>query len=134
MKGASCRPRCPEKSYGSVAARDSGRVDLREQGAVARADRFCGVEEHPLVLAAIDDLLNAAEGLDVVDDGRLAEQSFDGWERRLDAWPGSLPFQALDQAGLFSADVGCGPAVQDDVEIGPMLEMPSKMVRQLKLA
>src|SRR5262249_14439705 len=37
--------------------------------------------------AAIDDVSDASEGLDVVDDGRLAKGAFDGGERRLDARP-----------------------------------------------
>ena len=55
---------------------------------------------------------HAGQRLDVVDDGRLAEGPFDGGERRLDARPGALAFQALDQAGLLAADVGAGAAVQ----------------------
>ena len=62
---------------------------------------------------------HAAERLDVVDDRWLAESPLDGRERRLDPRPASLPFQALDQAGLLAADVGARAAMQPDVEVEP---------------
>jgi len=66
--------------------------------------------------AAIDDLRHAGRGLDVVHDGRLAEHPFDRREGRLDPRPGSLPFEALDQAGFFAADVSGRADVDEDVE------------------
>ena len=54
------------------------------------------------VRAALDDVLDASNGLDVVDHRRLVEDTFDGRKRRLDARPGALPFEALDQAGFFA--------------------------------
>src|SRR5207249_11724526 len=69
------------------------------------------------VVAALHDLRDAGEGLDVVDDRRLAEGAFDGGERRLDPRPGPLSFQALDQPGFFAADVRPGAAVHHHVEI-----------------
>ena len=67
--------------------------------------------------AALDDVRNATQCLDIVDDRRLAKSPFDRRERRLDPGPAPLPFQAFDQSGLFAADVRPGAAVQPDVEI-----------------
>src|SRR5207247_242642 len=85
---------------------------------VARVLRV-GRHAHRLepVGAAVDDVRHARHRLDVVDDGRLAEGALDGGERRLDARPGPLALQALDQARLLTTDVGPGPAVQVDVEV-----------------
>src|SRR5262249_53737907 len=66
---------------------------------------------------AVDDVGDAGDGLDVVDDGGLAERPLHGGERRLDPRPGPLALQALDQAGLLPADVGAGPAVDVDIEV-----------------
>ena len=79
-------------------------VELRPV-ALGRADRLEPVGP------ALDDVRDAAEGLDVVDDRRLAERPLDRRERRLDPRPAPLPFQALDQARLLAADVRPGPAV-----------------------
>ena len=54
--------------------------------------------------------------LDVVHHGRLAEEAFHGGKRRLDPRPGPLALQALDQAGLFAADIGPRPAMDEQVE------------------
>src|SRR5262249_30912314 len=53
---------------------------------------------------------------DVVDDRRGAEDSDDSGEGRLDARLAALAFEALDQPGLFAADVGAGAAVDGQVE------------------
>src|SRR5262249_32831915 len=72
--------------------------------------------------AAIQNVRDAGQRLDVIDDRRLAERPFDSRERRLDAWPGPLAFQALDQAGLFTAYIGAGATVQIDIEIEAFAE------------
>src|SRR5262249_14906580 len=66
--------------------------------------------------AAVDDVLDAAERLDVVDDRRRAERARDGGEGRLDARLAALAFDRLDQARLLAADVGAGAAVDGEVE------------------
>ena len=65
---------------------------------------------------AVANVFDARHRLDVVDDGRLPEGTLHGRERRLDARPGPFAFQALDQAGLFPADIRAGPPVQEDVQ------------------
>src|SRR5207249_12021426 len=55
--------------------------------------------------------------LDVVDDGGLAERALDRGKRRLDLGPALLALERGEQAGLLAADVGAGPAVDDDVEV-----------------
>src|SRR5436305_909730 len=65
---------------------------------------------------ALEDVLDAGQRLDVVDDGRLAEGALDGREGRLDPRPGPLALQRLDQPRLLAADVRPGAAVGVDVE------------------
>ena len=43
-------------------------------------------------------------------------------KRRLDAWPGAFAFQALDQAGLFAANVRPGTAMLVNVEVKILAE------------
>ena len=67
--------------------------------------------------AALDDVRDAAEGLDVVDDRRLPECPFDRRERRLDPGPAALALEALDQPGLLAADVRPGAPVNIDLKV-----------------
>ena len=85
-------------------------VELRPV-ALGRADRLEPVGP------ALDDVRDAAERLDVVDDRRLAERPLDRRERRLDPRPAPLPFEALDQPGLLAADVRPGPPVAVDLQV-----------------
>src|SRR5690554_603680 len=63
-----------------------------------------------------DDARDVDQGLDVVDDGRTAEQPGDGRERRLLAWLTPIPLDRGEQRRLLSADV-CPLAAADlDVE------------------
>ena len=65
-----------------------------------------------------DDVLDRAERLDVVDDGRAQVEPEHRREiGRLDARIGALAFQRLDQAGFLAADVGAGAAVDVDLEV-----------------
>ena len=64
----------------------------------------------------VDDVLDAAERLDVVDDRRGREGAGDRGEGRLDARLAALAFDRLDQAGLLAADVRAGAAMDGDVE------------------
>ena len=79
--------------------------------ALGRADRFEPVR------AAFEDVRDAAERLDVVHNRRFAKGALDGRERRLDAGPAALAFEALDEAGLLAADVGSRAAVNPDVQV-----------------
>src|SRR5438309_10102061 len=64
-----------------------------------------------------DDMRDARQRLDVVDDSRLAKGPFNRGKRRLNSWPSTFSFQAFDQAGLLAADVGARAAVQENVEM-----------------
>ena len=55
--------------------------------------------------AVLDDRSDGGQGFDVVDDRRPAEQALHSRERRLDARPAALAFDAFEQAGFFAADV-----------------------------
>ena len=55
----------------------------------------------------------------VVDDCRLAPQSFDGGQRRLGAHDATLALDALHQRGLFATDVGASA----DSNVQPELEV-----------
>jgi hypothetical protein len=66
--------------------------------------------------AALDDVRDVAQGLDVVDHRRLAEQPLDGGKRRLDPRPGPFALEAFDQSRLFAADVGGRTAMNVDVQ------------------
>src|SRR5439155_8890355 len=65
---------------------------------------------------AFEDVPDAGERLDVVDDGRLAEGALDSRERRLNPRPGALAFERFNQSRLLAADVRSGPAVRIDVQ------------------
>lgn len=49
---------------------------------------------------------HGGEGEHVVDDGRLAEQALQGRQRRLGPDDGALAFEAFEQRGLLTADIG----------------------------
>ena len=67
--------------------------------------------------AALDDRRHVAHRLDVVDHGRAAVEADHGRERRLDARLRPLPFERLDQRGLFARLVGAGAAVHVDLAV-----------------
>ncbi len=79
--------------------------------ALGRADRLEPVGP------ALDDVRDAAERLDVVDDRRLAERPLDRRERRLDSRPAALAFEALDQPGFLAADVRPRASMAVDFEV-----------------
>ena len=76
---------------------------------------------HAVVLieggAVVDDHRHAGEGEHVVDDRRLAEQAFQGRERRLRADHAALAFQALQQRSFLAADIGAGSGAHFHVVI-----------------
>ena len=51
---------------------------------------------------------HARERNDVVDHRRLTEQTFMGWQWRLEANLPALAFEAFEQRGFFTADIGTG--------------------------
>ena len=68
-------------------------------------------------LAAVeDDERHVDQRLDVVDDGRLAEQADLDRERRLVARLAALALDRLEERRLLAADVGAGAAPELDVE------------------
>src|SRR5262249_59933346 len=83
-------------------------IELRPVAAGVARVLWVGRHAHRLepVCAAIHDVRDAGERLDVVDDRWLAESALDRRERRLDARPGALAFEAFDEAGFLAADVG----------------------------
>ena len=92
-------------------------VDVPRDGVELRAVALGRADRLEPVGPPLDDVGDAAEGLDVVDDRRLAERPLDRRERRLDPGPAPLPLEALDQPGLLAADVRPGPPVQPDLEV-----------------
>src|SRR5882724_4229583 len=54
--------------------------------------------------------------LDVVDGGRAAEQTDIGGEWRLQPWHALLAFEALQQRGFFTANIGAGAMRHVEVE------------------
>ncbi len=69
------------------------------------------------VRAAAQDGRDHRDGFHVVDRGRAAVEARAGREWRLQARLALLAFQALQEGGLFAADVGPGAVVDIDVEI-----------------
>src|SRR3546814_13379969 len=53
---------------------------------------------------------------DLVDDGGLPEQAFDGRQWRLGAHQRALAFQAFQQRGFFAADIRAGGATDLEIE------------------
>ena len=77
---------------------------------------------------------HAGHRLDVVHDRRLAERAFDGRERRLDARPGALAFQALDQSRFLAADVRSRSAMQEYIEVKVLAEdVPAEQIVVVQL-
>ena len=60
---------------------------------------------------------DAGQRLDVVDDGGAREETGNGGERRLDPGKALATFERGQQRGLFAADVGSGPAMNDYVQV-----------------
>jgi len=76
-----------------------------------------GAESGEPLRAPRDDVGQARERLDIVDDGRLAERPLDGRKGRLDLGPALLALEGGDEPRLLAADVGAGPAMHDDLEV-----------------
>ena len=76
-----------------------------------RTDRLepVGAVEH--------DMREVADGLDVVDHGRLTVEALDRRERRLEARLAAVALKRGQHGRLFAANVGAGAAVQDDVDV-----------------
>ena len=63
-----------------------------------------------------EDARHVGQRLDVVDDRRLAEQAGLHRERRLVPRLAAMPFDRVEDRGLFAADVRAGAAADLDVE------------------
>ena len=89
--------------------------------AAARAVEFgaaigCAAQLAEPGCAAVDDVGDIAERLDVVDGGRLAPEPRDGGVGRLGARVGALALERVEHAGLFAAHVAAGADVQVEIE------------------
>src|SRR5205814_9744232 len=95
---------------------DAGPVHAAGHGIQTRAALGLGPEPGEPGGPAVDDVRHERDRLDVVHDRRRAERALDRRERRLHLRPALLALERGDEPGLFAADVGAGPAVDDDVE------------------
>ena len=89
----------------------AGNAEELEAGRLLRADGFEPVR------ALRQDRRHPRQRLDVVDDGRLAEEAGVDRERRAVARLAAMPFERLDERRLFAADVGAGAHADLDVEV-----------------
>ncbi len=96
----------------------AGFLDVAADAEEARAG-VVGLAELGVGRAAhVDDVLDVAERLDVVDDGRAHVEAEHGGEiRRLDARVGALALERFDQAGFLAANVGARAAMDIDFEV-----------------
>ena len=76
-----------------------------------------GAERLEPLATALHDVRHVAERLDVVHHRRLAVETLDCRERRLEAWLAAKPLQRLDERRLLTADVRTRAAVHDDVAV-----------------
>src|SRR5690606_12157500 len=81
-----------------------------------RPPRAADAEVGVVLGALLEDYRHRRQREHVVDDCRLAEEALDGRQRRLVPNQAALAFEALEQRGLFAADVGAGAEADIDVE------------------
>src|ERR1700730_3404054 len=93
-------------------------LDVAGHGVEPRAALALGPEPREPFRTAVDDVRHRHDGLDIVDDGGMPERALDGGEGRLDLGPSLLPLEGGQEPGLLTADVGPGPAMEHDIEIG----------------
>ena len=77
--------------------------DLDRHGAFRAVDAEAVIKARP---AFGEDVRDGGERQHVVDHGRLAEQPFQRGQRRLGAHFAALAFEAVEQRGLLTADIG----------------------------
>src|SRR6185312_4737969 len=96
---------------------DAGLVEVARHAEDARAARLGRAELGEPLPALLDDVRDVGDGLDVVDDGRLAPDALDRGERRLQARPAALALERVEERRLLAADVRAGAAVDGEVEL-----------------
>ncbi|OPZ97152.1 MAG: hypothetical protein BWY71_01708 [Planctomycetes bacterium ADurb.Bin412] len=72
--------------------------------------------------AAFDNQGQVGQGLDVVDNGRLAEEALNRRERRPGPGHTAFAFDTVQQGGFFAADKGAGSHFENDVEVVAAVE------------
>ena len=92
-------------------------VDVAGEAEKFRAGTFFGADRFVPIGAAIDDVRDVRQRLDIVDDGRASERALDRGERRTISRIRALAFERFEQAGFLSADVRAGAAMREDVEV-----------------
>ena len=90
--------------------------DVAGQAEQLRPGRALGADPGERLAALEHDERHVGQRLDVVDDGRLAEQADLDRERRLVARLAALALDRLEERRLLAADVGAGAAPELDVE------------------
>ncbi len=96
-----------------------GTLDLADQGEGLGALALLGAVLGEPVGPVLQDVGDAGQGLDVVDDGRLAPETRDRRERRPGPGHAALSLDRGDQRGLFAADKRAGPFLDLDLEVEP---------------
>ena len=94
---------------------DAGPDKVRIEREQLRSRRLRRADRGVALASAREDGVEVREGLDVVDDGRLAEESLDRGERRARPHLGPLALDAREQCGFLAADVG--PRALDRLEM-----------------
>ena len=98
---------------------EAGALDAAREAEQPRAGRLLGADPGEGLAAAEHDVQHVDQALDVVDDGRLAEQADVHRERRLVARLAAEALDRVEQRRLLAADVGAGALAQLDVEREP---------------
>ena len=113
--------RRPARSARAASPRTSTSYDARSRDVAGQAEelrsgRALGADRGERLAALEQDERDVGQRLDVVDDGRLAEQPDLDRERRLVARLAALALDRLEERRLLAADVGAGAAPELDVE------------------
>ncbi len=95
---------------------EPGPRDVARQAEELRAGGALGADRGVGLAADLEDERDVDERLDVVHDGRLAEQPDLDRERRLVARLAALALDRFEERRLLAADVGAGAAAELDVE------------------
>src|SRR5207245_3556051 len=85
-----------------------------------RTGRLAGADGGERRAAFEGDVEDVDQCFNIVDGGRLAEETRLHRERRLVARLAAFPFDRIEQGGLLAADVGAGAATDLDVEAQPL--------------
>src|SRR5712691_1154903 len=94
-------------------------LDVSGERVEPRTALALGAQAREPLRAPVDDVRHRHDGLDVVDDGGVAERALDRGEGRLDLRPSLLSFERRQEPGLLAANVRASAAVDHDVEVEP---------------